>query len=164
METAYIGIGSNIGDLRRNCLAAIDRIGALENCKILSTSRLYVTEPVGVSGQEWYLNGVVSVVTGLPPFSLLDSLLAIEAEMGRFRITRWEPRVIDLDILLFGQKTLNDNILTVPHPLMHKRRFVMAPMAELAPDLIHPVLHKTMLEILNEIPGEGQVIKYLEGK
>jgi len=164
MKTAYIGIGSNIGDPRRNCLDAIDRIGKIDACEIISVSSLYVTEPVGVSGQEWYINGAVSISTCLSAFDLIKRLLDIEADMGRVRKTRWGPRIIDLDILLFEQDIINDKILTVPHPMMHLRRFVMAPMTDLAPDIMHPVLGKTMIELFQEIPGCDQVIKRVEGK
>jgi 2-amino-4-hydroxy-6-hydroxymethyldihydropteridine diphosphokinase len=163
MKTAYIGIGSNLADPRRNCLEAIERIGRIEGCNITSVSGLYLTEPVGVKAQEWYINGAVSVSTGLSPFDLISRLLDIEAEMGRVRTMKWGPRVIDLDILLFGQDIINEKVLTVPHPMMHLRRFVMAPMADLAPDLMHPVLGKTMVELYMEIAPDGQVIKHVEG-
>jgi len=162
MKTAYIGIGSNMGDRRWNCLDSIDRIGEVDNCEILSASRFYITEPVGVEGQEWYLNGAVSISTGLPALDLIKRLLDIEADMGRVREKKWGPRIIDLDILIFGNDIINDGILTVPHPMMHLRRFVMAPMADLAPDLMHPVLGKTMIEIFNEISENGQTVKYVE--
>lgn len=163
MKTAYIGIGSNMSDPRRNCLEAIDRIRQIDGCEILAVSSLYLTEPVGINGQEWYINGAAAISTELSALDLINRLLNIEADMGRVRTTRWASRIIDLDILLFGQDIINDKILTVPHPMMHIRRFVMAPMADLAPELVHPVLRKTMLEILKEIPGDEQIIKRVEG-
>lgn len=163
MKKAYIGIGSNIGDPRRNCREATDRIGRIDGCKIISVSGLYLTQPVGVSGQDWYINRAVSVSTGMKAHDLLRILSGMEQDMGRVRTVKWGPRIIDLDILLFGQDVINDSILRVPHPMMHLRRFVMAPMAELAPDLMHPVLGKTMAELFREIPADDQVIKSVEG-
>ena len=163
MKTAYIGIGSNMADPHSNCLEAIKRIGSIEGCSITSVSALYLTEPVCVKAQEWYINGAAGISTGLSPLGLIRKLLDIEEDMGRVRTMKWGPRIIDLDILLFGQDIINDKILTVPHPMMHLRRFVMAPVADLAPDLMHPVLGKTMLELYREIPPDGQVIKRMEG-
>jgi len=163
MKTVYIGIGSNMGDPSRNCLDAIDRIGRIDGCEIIRQSRLYLTEPVGVKAQEWYINGAVSLSTVLPGLDLIKRLLDIETDMGRVRTMKWGPRVIDLDMLLYGQDIINDKFLTIPHPLMHMRRFVMAPMTELAPDLMHPVLGKTMIELYREMPPDGQAVKRVEG-
>ena len=163
MKTSYIGIGSNMGDPRRNCLDSIAKIDKLDDCEVTSVSSLYLTEPIGVTGQEWYINGAVSVSTGLSPFEMIERLFEIEGRMGRVREKRWGPRIIDLDILLFGQDIINRDTLKVPHPMMHMRRFVMAPMAEIAPDLIHPILGKSMVELLRAIPGDDQVIKRVEG-
>ena len=159
MKTAYIGIGSNLGDPHRNCLEAVDRIGMRPDCRILGLSGLYETEPVGVEGQGWYINCVASLSTGLSARDLMKDLLLIEAGMGRVRRGLWEPRVIDLDLLLFGTDIIDDEELKVPHPLMHKRRFVMAPMNDLAPDLIHPVIGRTMAELFEEIPVDGQSVR-----
>jgi len=160
MKTAYIGIGSNLGDPRRNCLEAVDRIGQIPDCTVVGLSKLYCTEPVGVEGQGWYVNGVVAISTDMSPRDLMDRLLAIEVDMGRVREgKRWEARVIDLDLLLFDKEIVNEWNLTVPHPLMHKRRFVMTPMVDLAPDLTHPSLGKSMLELLQTVPEDGQVVK-----
>ncbi len=164
MKTAYIGIGSNMADPRGNCLEAVKKIGGIGGCRVESVSALYLTEPVGVRDQEWYVNGALCLSTGLSPFDLIGRLLEIEADMGRVRTMKWGPRIIDLDILLFGQDIINDAALTVPHPMMHLRRFVMAPMVDLAPDLMHPVLLKTMIELYRELPQDGQVIKRVEGK
>lgn len=163
METAYIGIGSNMGDPRGNCLDAIDRIGRIEDCRIISVSDLYVTEPVGDREQEWYTNCVAAISTELPARDLLKRLLGIEADMGRVRTVKWGPRIIDLDILLYGQYLINDEDLKVPHPMMHMRRFVMAPMSDIANDLVHPVLGKAMIELLRELPENDQAVIRLEG-
>jgi 2-amino-4-hydroxy-6-hydroxymethyldihydropteridine diphosphokinase len=160
MKTAYIGIGSNLGNPEKNCLEAVDRIGRIRKCKVSRVSGLYRTEPVGVNGQEYYVNCVAEVLTGLSAKRLMERLLAIEKDMGRVREGgRWQARIIDLDILLFGSELIHENNLTVPHPLMHRRRFVMVPMVDLAPDLIHPSLGKSMSGLLQEIPEDGQSVK-----
>jgi len=158
MKTAYIGIGSNLGDTRRNCRRAIERIGRIPGCSITGLSGLYLTEPVGVEGQDWYVNGVVAISTSLSAQDLIKGLYTIEADMGRVRKERWGPRIIDLDILLFGQDVIREPNLTIPHPFMHERRFVIAPMVDLAPDLAHPTLGKKMTELLKMIPEDGQVV------
>lgn len=157
-KTGYIGIGSNLGDKRDNCLKAIDRINALPGCRVMAQSGFYLTEPVGVKGQDWYLNCVIALSTDMSAQDLLKRLLAIEADMGRERKGRWDPRLIDLDILLFGNEVIDEKGLQVPHPLMHLRRFVLVPMVFLAPNLIHPVLGKTMVELLSISPEEAQSV------
>ncbi|MBW1915333.1 MAG: 2-amino-4-hydroxy-6-hydroxymethyldihydropteridine diphosphokinase [Deltaproteobacteria bacterium] len=159
METVYIGIGSNIGDKKGNCLDAIDRIGRLPGCRIENISRSYLTEPVGVEeSQDWYMNGVISVLTSISAPDLMKELLEIEAVLGRVRAKRWEPRIIDLDIIFFGSKIIQEDHLVVPHPLMHQRRFVLKPMADLAPDFVHPVLNKGMRELLLLLPENRQAV------
>jgi 2-amino-4-hydroxy-6-hydroxymethyldihydropteridine diphosphokinase len=157
-KTGYIGIGSNLGDKRDNCLKAIDRINELPGCRVMAQSGFYLTEPVGVKGQDWYLNCVIALSTDMSAQNLLKRLLAIEADMGRERKGRWDPRLIDLDILLFGNEVIDEKGLQVPHPLMHLRRFVLVPMVFLAPDLIHPVLGKTMVELLSISSEEAQSV------
>jgi len=160
METVYIGIGSNIGDKRANCLEAIKRIGHLPGCSVGSISGFYLTEPVGVENtQDWYINGVVSITTDMSATDLMKELLQIEAEFGRVREKRWEPRVIDLDIIFFGEEIMQQHHLVVPHPLMHQRRFVLRPMADLAPDFVHPVLNRKIGDLLNHLPEDGQALK-----
>jgi 2-amino-4-hydroxy-6-hydroxymethyldihydropteridine diphosphokinase len=163
MKTVYIGVGSNMGDPRRNCLDAIDRISGIYSCKNLSVSSLYLTEPVGTNSEDWFINCVLSASTDMPAVDFMKRLLDIESAMGRIRITRWGSRIIDLDLLLFGDDIIHEQILTVPHPMMHLRRFVMTPMVDLAPELIHPVLGITMKEIYNKISEDGQAIKRMEG-
>jgi len=164
MKTAYIGIGSNLGNPEKNCLEAVDRLGRIPECKVARVSGLYRTEPVGVNGQEYYVNCVVEVLTGLSAKRLMERLFAIEEDMGRIREgRRWQARIIDLDILLFGRELIHEDNLTVPHPLMHRRRFVMVPMVDLAPDLIHPSLGKSMSGLLQEIPEDGQDVKPIGG-
>jgi 2-amino-4-hydroxy-6-hydroxymethyldihydropteridine diphosphokinase len=149
---AYIGIGSNLGDKLFNCRFSIDKINELPGCHVTGCSTLFKTEPEGVTGQDWYVNCVARVTTTQQPSKVLDGLMGIESAMGRIRKKRWEARIIDLDILLFGQKILAYNNLVIPHPLLDKRRFVLEPLAQLAPDLVHPVLKLTIRQLLSKLP------------
>jgi 2-amino-4-hydroxy-6-hydroxymethyldihydropteridine diphosphokinase len=158
MKTAYIGVGSNLGDKLKNCLTAIALADKIPGCSVEKASRFYRTEPVGVEDQDWYVNAVISLGAEIQARELLKGLLAIEAGLGRIRKKKWESRPIDLDILLFGQDVINEKNLMIPHPRMHLRRFVLVPMAELAPDLIHPVLNETMAELLDGFSGEEQTV------
>jgi len=133
-------------------------VDQIEGCRVCRVSSLYRTEPVGVQGHDWYLNGVISVLTTLSPQGLLEGLLDVEYRLGRVRTGVLQPRVMDLDLLLFGRAVLNTVDLILPHPRMHLRRFVMAPMAEIAPDFIHPVLGVTMKDLLEACPSQGQDI------
>ena len=151
-EIAYIGIGSNLGDKSSNCRYAIDRIETLPGCHAIARSSLFKTEPEGVTGQPWYVNCIAEIAVTINAFELLKGLMNIESAMGRVRRKRWEARIIDLDILLFGQEIRDSHNLIIPHPLMHKRRFVLEPLAQLAPDLVHPVLKITIQELLNQLP------------
>ncbi len=136
--TAFIGIGSNLGDRETNLHQALDLLGAEEEIEIVSVSKLRETDPVGPVVQGPFLNGAVRITTNLPPRELLGRLLAIEQRLGRVRGERFGPRTIDLDLLLFGHETLEEPGLTVPHPRLHERRFALEPLAELAPDLVIP--------------------------
>lgn len=157
MVTVYIGIGSNMGDRLANCVRAAEEIAAVPGFEVVSRSEWFLTRPVGVDGQqEWYLNGVLAADSEISPRLFLANLLEIEKSMGRLRKERWGPRVIDLDLLLFGGEIVQEEDLAVPHPLMHLRRFVLVPLVQLAHDLRHPVLLKTMAELLQELPEEGQ--------
>ncbi|MBN1832900.1 MAG: 2-amino-4-hydroxy-6-hydroxymethyldihydropteridine diphosphokinase [Deltaproteobacteria bacterium] len=162
MKTAYIGIGSNLGDRHQNCLTALDLLQKAPGCKLTGHSDWYWTEPVGVKDQERYVNGVASISTGLSARDLLKMLLIIEQDMGRVRRKRWESRLIDLDLLLYGRELINEKHLTIPHPLMHERRFVLVPLVQLEPNLIHPSLGLTMSELLAHLPEDGQEVGLIE--
>jgi len=157
-KPAYIGIGSNIGNKLENCHSAIQMVGKISGCRLMAQSYLFRTAPIGVEGHDWYVNGVIALEAEIPVYQLLKSLLAIEAGLGRERRKKWDPRTIDLDILLFGQDVVDEHDLTVPHPYLHLRKFVLVPMTQLVPDLIHPVLGKTMAELLAGLAGEGQAV------
>ncbi|MBI4492715.1 MAG: 2-amino-4-hydroxy-6-hydroxymethyldihydropteridine diphosphokinase [Chloroflexi bacterium] len=137
-ERAYLGLGSNLGDRAANLAAAVERLVATPGLRVLRCSSLYETEPVGYLDQPWFLNAVVEVETSLEPAALLQRARAIEAELGRQPGPRWGPRPIDVDILLYGQRTVLTPALQVPHPELWNRLFVLLPLAELQPQLTTP--------------------------
>ena len=157
-EKAYIGVGSNLGDKVANCRAAVEKVDSLRGCSVGARSGLYRTEPVNVEDQDWYVNGVIRVDTDLPARDLLMELMAIEASMGRVRKQKWEARIIDLDILLYGNHRIKEEDLIIPHPLMHSRRFVLVPLKQLDPDLVHPVSGRTIWQLLRVCGETGQDI------
>jgi 2-amino-4-hydroxy-6-hydroxymethyldihydropteridine diphosphokinase len=156
---AYIGIGSNLGSAITNCRHAIALLTGHPKIKVISLSSFYETQPVGPQDQNWFVNAVLEIKTDLAPLALLDTLLAIEIEMGRIREEKWGPRIIDLDILLYGNLTLNNSRLEIPHPEMIYRRFVLAPLAELTPNSVHPTAQKSIRQLLSELPEDKKVVR-----
>jgi len=153
--TAYIGVGSNMGDRQANIDAALRSLGGVAGIDVVAVSSVQPSRPVGgPGGQRDYLNAVVAILTTLGPRPLLDVLRRIEQQLGRRRVERWGPRTIDLDLLLYDQQVIDEEDLVVPHPRMHERRFVMAPLAEIAPDTMHPVLGRSANEILRDLPDD----------
>ncbi len=152
----YIGIGSNLGEHQIHCLDAVKRLGELSRSRLTALSPWYLSRPVGVVGQGWFVNGVACLETRLTARELLHALLGIEADMGRVRKQRWEARIIDLDLLLYGTLHVCEEDLTVPHPRLHLRRFVLVPLMDLDPVLVHPVLGRAMGELLDDLDAEGQ--------
>ena len=142
MDEIFIGIGSNLGDKEKNIRKAISLLK--ERCKILKLSSLYETEPVGYKNQNWFLNCAVQIKTGLKPQELLKFILSIENKLGRIRAIKNGPRTIDLDILFYGNKIIKTKNLAIPHPRLHKRLFVLKPLADICPDFVHPVLNKSI--------------------
>ncbi len=144
--TAHIGLGSNLGDRRGLIEAAIETLDGLAGVKVTAVSPLIETEPVGPSGQPGYLNGAAALKTTLGPRDLLNAMRALEVSCGRDRQTeqRWGPRRLDLDLLLWGDLVIDEPGLTVPHPRMHERLFVLEPLALIAPGAIHPTLRMSV--------------------
>jgi len=152
---AYLSIGSNLGNREQNLKTAVQKLESIGT--VLCVSSLYETEPVEFTDQPMFLNSAVALETSASPARLIEQLIEIEKGMGRERIQRKGPRTIDLDILLFGDQILNTEKLTIPHPAMQHRRFVLEPLAEIAPEVIHPVLKRTVRELLKQLPAEQSV-------
>jgi 2-amino-4-hydroxy-6-hydroxymethyldihydropteridine diphosphokinase len=144
---AYVGLGANLGPREQTLRSAVDLLAATDGTDVLAVSELRETEPVGVVDQPLFLNGAVALETTLSPRALLDLLLEVERSLGRIREERWGPRLIDLDLLVYGDAVIDEPGLRVPHPRLHERAFALEPLAELDPDL--------------EIPGRGRVSELL---
>lgn len=147
MTRAYVALGANLGPREITLLRAVDLLAETEGVEVRAVSQLRETEPVGVVEQPPFLNGAVAVETSLSPRELLDRLLEIEQALGRARDERWGPRLVDLDLLVFGDREVDEPGLTVPHPRLHERRFALEPLAELDPEL--------------DVPGIGRVVDAL---
>ena len=154
----YLSLGSNLGDREKNLRDAIVRLE--RTGRVIAVSSFYETEPVDFTEQAWFLNCGLVLETGETAAKLMRRILQIESDMGRQRLQKKGPRVIDIDILLFSDQIIDSPELTVPHPAMHQRRFVLEPLAEIAPALRHPVLDKTIAELLGELPAGQTARKY----
>ncbi len=155
-ELFHLSLGSNLGDRSANLRSAIDRLGEAGVLKAVSS--LYETEPVDVREQPWFLNCAVALETDRSPSALLARILAIEETIGRLRVPGKGPRMIDIDILLAGDRVVNEPGLKIPHPAMAQRRFVLEPLVEIAANTLHPVLRKTAGELLAALPP-GQSVR-----
>jgi 2-amino-4-hydroxy-6-hydroxymethyldihydropteridine diphosphokinase len=157
----YLSLGSNVGDRQVQLQDALAKLAAVG--RVVATSSFYETEPIEFTQQPWFLNCALALETSQTPQQLMAAILRIEEEMGRRRVQKKGPRSIDIDILLFDDTIVDSKELTIPHPAMHQRRFVLEPLAEIAPELLHPVLKKTIGELLDSLPP-GQVVKRLKPK
>jgi 2-amino-4-hydroxy-6-hydroxymethyldihydropteridine diphosphokinase len=159
-KIVYLSLGSNLGDRAANLRAAIEKLGELGT--VVTVSSLYDTEPVEVTAQPWFLNCVVKLETEKMPRQLIAAILSLEQSMGRQRKQQKGPRTIDIDILLFGSSVIDLPTLTVPHPALHERRFVLEPLAEVAPEVRHPVFRRTMRELRDGLPAGPTVRRVAE--
>lgn len=150
LHTAYIALGSNLGDKEANLRQAL-KLLTEQGITIKRVSKFFVTEPYGVIDQPSFLNGACCIETALPPLNLLETLLTVENKMGRVRLRHWGERNIDLDLLLYENVIMDTEKLRLPHPDMQNRDFVLLPLEEIAPELEHPVLHKTIAKLKDEL-------------
>ncbi len=155
--TAYIALGSNMGDKMGTCRRALEKLRKAG--RVTRVSSFYRTEPVGYANQEDFINAVAEIETSLSPLALLAACHVIEDELGRSRLVQWGPRTIDLDILLYGDQVITNSELAIPHPLMAERRFVLVPLCEIAPQVVHPVVRRTAADLLNELTDAHRVIR-----
>lgn len=161
-KRVYLSLGSNIGDRAANLNLAIARLSLLG--EVVAVSAFYETEPVELTSQAWFFNCVVAVDTDKMPQQVLNAVLKVEQEMGRRRTQNKGPRNIDIDILLFGDAVVEAKGLTIPHPALAQRRFVLEPLVEIAPDVCHPVLKKTIRELRDALPAGQTVRKVGKGR
>lgn len=153
----YIGIGSNLGNKRENYLEALDRIAKLPKTRIIKESSVYESQPHG-DAKEWYINGVIEIETEMKPELLLTKFKNIERAMGRKKVRKkWGARIIDLDILLYDSLIMNKKNLKIPHPEMHQRKFVLIPLSELGPQVIHPIIGSSISELLVGVKDDKRV-------
>ena len=154
----FIGVGSNLGNRRAYYQKALDLMADLPRTSIVGCSSLYETEPIG-EAKNWYINGVVELETAFSPQQLLRHLQKIESVLGRKRTKKGAARTIDLDIVLFDIQIVNEEWLNIPHPEMHRRRFVLLPLSELAPQFVHPLLGSTVTELLVGLADDKRVLR-----
>jgi 2-amino-4-hydroxy-6-hydroxymethyldihydropteridine diphosphokinase len=151
MPIVFLGLGSNLGERVQNIHKAIQRLQLLSSIKLLQQSALIETAPEGRADQHDFINSVIKIETTLAPQELLTYILGVEKSLGRVRKGKWGPRIIDIDILLYDDLVINEKDLIVPHAHLHQRKFVLRSLVELCPDLKHPILKRTMLELLSEL-------------
>jgi len=149
---AYIALGANLGDRAANLRRALELLKQSPGIEVIGVSSFIENPAVGgPANSPAFLNGAAEISTTLSPRALLDRLLEIEKQLGRVRSEKWSPRTIDLDLLLYGSQIIDEQGLTVPHPLMHQRRFVLEPLSEIAPNVVHPVFNRTITDLLKSL-------------
>lgn len=159
LHIAYISVGSNIGDKLANCRKGIKALTETGHSKILAQSRFYATEPVDYEAQAWFVNAVVKLETSHDPFELLNQIESIQRAAGRkIDPIRFGPRILDLDIIFYNDRIISSERLVVPHPRMHKRRFVLKPICDISPAIIHPVLKEEMRFLLERLEDDNQKV------
>lgn len=161
---SFIGLGSNMGNPVERCREGIEKLRILRGSQVLRRSSFYRTEPVGFLNQDWFVNAVIEIRTTLAALELLLELQNIERRMGRQKAVPWGPRIIDLDILLYGQEVIQTDSLTVPHPELHKRRFVLEPLYEIAPYVIHPAFGVSVAGLRERLADQNKVERINEEK
>ena len=160
MRELYLGLGSNLGDKRAHIVRAVELLREIG--RVHQVSSLFKTEPVGNPNQDWFLNCAVEIETTLEPRQLLAATLAIERKLKRVRKIKDGPRTIDIDILFYGRHVLDESGLAIPHPRLHQRLFVLAPLDEICPDFAHPVLEQTVKELAAGLQDQGGVEKFAD--
>jgi 2-amino-4-hydroxy-6-hydroxymethyldihydropteridine diphosphokinase len=159
-HTVFISLGSNMGDKLENCRHAVAALSALDLTRVVACSPFYKTEPVDYTDQDWFINAVVKVETELTPQDLLARLKEIQQNAGRTHDTvRFGPRIIDLDILFYDDRVIRTAGLEVPHPRMHKRRFVLQPICDIEPHILHPILKTTVEHLLEQLDDDAQSVE-----
>jgi 2-amino-4-hydroxy-6-hydroxymethyldihydropteridine diphosphokinase len=161
-HTAYLSVGSNLADKLENCRSGIAALTRSPGIRLVAQSRIYRTEPVDYLDQDWFINYAVKIETDLTPDELLKHIKSIEQAAGRKQnAVRFGPRILDLDILLFDDVVRDEPGLTIPHPRMHKRRFVLRPICDIDPEIIHPILRRSMQVLLDNLDDREQgIIEY----
>ena len=158
MITAYLGLGSNLGDRAKNIQQALRDLASLPTIRVTAVSSFYETAPVGITDQPDFVNAVAAIETSLTPEELLDAVLTVEKKQGRVRTQRWGPRVIDVDVLTYGDERRVTPMLTLPHPRLGERAFVIVPLAEIAPNLVLPGQSETMKKKAERIEKAGNIL------
>jgi 2-amino-4-hydroxy-6-hydroxymethyldihydropteridine diphosphokinase len=149
---AFISVGSNIGDRKANCQSGIEAVAASGSVELTGVSKFYETEPVDYVDQDWFVNAVLRIETALAPLQLLNTLKDIEKTAGRSESAlRFGPRILDLDILLFNDRVMKTDRLVIPHPRMHERRFVLKPICDIDPSVVHPLLKRSVQAIMGDL-------------
>ncbi len=163
LPLVYISVGANMGDKLENCRNGIDAVADHPEMTLVSQASFYKTAPMDYKDQDWFVNTAIGITTTLLPKVLLTALQAIQSKIGRKKSAiRFGPRILDLDIIFYGGQTLKSESLTIPHPRMHLRRFVLQPLCDLAPDFVHPIFNKKLKRLLKELDLGEQPVEEMD--